>query len=42
MIIFPFSVGFSQLMLHIDTNEDNLSAYIKLVDAALQHEASPL
>lgn len=31
--------GFSQLMLHTDTNEDNLGAFIKLLDGALQHEA---
>jgi hypothetical protein len=25
-------------MMHTDTNEDNLSAFIKLLDSALQHE----
>ena len=25
-------------MMHTDTNEENLGAYIKLLDAALQHE----
>ncbi len=33
-----FPSGFNQLMMHTDTNEDNLGAYIKLLDAALQHE----
>lgn len=35
--ICPFP-GFNQLMMHTDTNEENLGAYIKLLDAALQHE----
>ncbi len=32
------SAGFSQLMMHTDTNEDNLTLFIKLLDNALQHE----
>jgi hypothetical protein len=34
--------GFSQLMMHMDTNEENLGVFIKLLDAALQHEAFTL
>ena len=30
--------GYSQLMLHTDTNEENLGAFITLLDIALQHE----
>ena len=34
------STGFNQLMLHTDTNEDNLTAFLKLLDNALQHEVT--
>lgn len=30
--------GFSQLMMHTDTNEENLTIFLKLLDNALQHE----
>ena len=28
-------------MLHTDTNEENLSGFLKLLDTALQHEVRP-
>ena len=30
--------AYHQLMLHTDTNEENLSGFLKLLDTALQHE----
>lgn len=33
-------VGFSTLMSYTDTNEENLSSFIKLLDSALQHEVA--
>ena len=30
--------AYHQLMLHTDTNEENLSGFLKLLDMALQHE----
>jgi len=38
---FVLRVGFSQLMMHTDTNEENLALFLKLLDNALQHEVSP-
>ena len=32
--------AYHQLMLHTDTNEENLSGFLKLLDMALQHEVS--
>ena len=32
--------AYHQLMLHTDTNEENLSGFLKLLDMALQHEVN--
>lgn len=40
MTLYINPIVFSQLMMHTETNEENLTAYIKLLDNAMCHEVS--
>ena len=39
-ILVLCGAGFSTLMSYTDTNEENLGAFIRLLDSALQHEVT--